>query len=151
MGELTDARRLFGLRWSEMIERSWPWLVRAGLPRQLASLAKEIGRHKGRPILAYTLPMLEEAGVASLAVPFVAEDGVLLDPGLVSSAGDLARVVAFELAYMLHPWWEDPDPERHEKIERFASNLAPKLLSKRPDYPMEEFVLFSLGRRAILN
>jgi hypothetical protein len=92
--------------------------------------------------------MFEEAGVAGLAVPFVTEDGVLLDPALISSADDLARVVAFELAYMLHPSWEDPDPERYEDVERFASKLAPKLLSKPPDYPMDEFVLFTSRGRA---
>jgi hypothetical protein len=134
-----------------MVERSWPGLVKAGLPPQLASLAEEIGRHKGRPIRAFTLAMFEETGVAGLGVPFVAEDGVLLDPALFSSEDDLAWVVAFELAYMLHPWWEDPDPERHESIERFASQLAPRLLSKPPDYPMDEFVLFTARRPAILT
>src|SRR2546421_10967752 len=126
MGESIDGFRLSGLGWTQMVERSWPELVSAGLPSQLASLAQELGRHRGRPVRLFTMPMLE-AGVAGLALPFVDDDGILLDPSLICSEPRLGEVVAHELAYMLHPNWEDLAGD-HGEMEQFASELAPMLL-----------------------
>jgi hypothetical protein len=148
MGESIVGFRLSGLGWTQMVERSWPELVRAGLPSQLASLAQELGRLRGRPVRAFTMPMLE-AGVAGLALPFVADDGIVVDPSLVSKMDELGQVVAYELAYMLYPHWEDPGSDHYEQIDGFASKLAPMLLAKRPDYSWTEVaVLASPGRGA---
>jgi hypothetical protein len=131
-----------------MAERSWPGLVEAGLPRQLASLALELGRHRGRPVRAFTMPMLE-AGVAGLALPFVSEDGIVVDPSLVSGGDKLGEVVANELGYVLHPLWEDPASHDHREMEEFASKLAPMLLAKPPEYSWTDVVvLASRGTRS---
>jgi hypothetical protein len=37
----------------------------------------------------------------------VDDDGIILDPSLTCSEPMLGQVVAHELAYMLHPNWED--------------------------------------------
>jgi hypothetical protein len=86
MGESLDGLQLSGLRWTQTVEQPWPRLVRAGLPSQLASLALELGDHRSRPVRALTMPMLE-AGVGGLALPFVADDGIVFDPSLVSAGG----------------------------------------------------------------
>ncbi len=142
-----DAFQLSRLGWSQMVEQPWPRLVRAGLPIQLASLARELGHYNERPVRAFTLPMLE-AGVAGLAVPFLADDGILFDPSLIPRRDLLGEVAAYELAYMLHPHWEDPDPDEHEEMERFASKLGPMLLAKPPDYPMAHVAALAPRRRA---
>ncbi len=148
MGESIGGFQLSGLGWTQMVERSWPELVRAGLPSQLASLAQELGRLRGRPVRAFTMPMLE-AGVAGLALPFVADDGIVIDPSLVSKMDEFGQVVAHELAYMLYPHWEDPGSDNYEEIDGFASKLAPMLLAKRPDYSWTQVaVLASPGRGA---
>jgi hypothetical protein len=148
MGESIDGLQLSGLGWTQMVERSWPELVRAGLPSQLASLAHELGQYRERPVRAFTMPMLE-AGVAGLALPFVADDGIVVDPSLVSKLDEFGQVVAHELAYMLYPHWEDPGSDDYEEIDGFASKLAPMLLAKPPDYSWTQVaVLASPGRRA---
>ena len=133
MGESVDGFQLSGLGWTQMVERSWPELVSAGLPSQLASLAQELGRLRGRPVRAFTMPMLE-AGVAGLTLPFVADDGIVVDPSLVSKMDEFGQVVAHELAYMLYPHWEDAGSDDYEEMNGFASKLAPMLLAKPPDY-----------------
>jgi hypothetical protein len=147
MEKSVDGHLLVGLGWAQMIERTWPGLVRAGLPRQLESLARDLGHYRERPVRVFTMPMLE-AGVAGLALPFVADDGIVLDPSLATSGGHrLGEVVARELAYMLHPHWEDPGPDDDEKMESFACKLAPMLLAKPPDYQwIDVAVLASPGR-----
>jgi len=148
MGESIDGFQLSGLGWTQMVERSWPELVSAGLPSQLASLAQELGRLRGRPVRAFTMPMLE-AGVAGLTLPFVADDGIVVDPSLVSKMDKLGDVVAHELAYMLYPHWEDAGSDDYEEMDGFASKLAPMLLAKPPDYSWTEVaVLASPGRGA---
>ena len=93
------------------------------------------------------MPMLE-AGVGGLALPFVADDGIVVDPSLVSAAGHrLAEVVAHELAYMLHPHWDDLDADEAEKIENFASKLAPLLLAKPLDYQWTDVAVLASRRR----
>jgi hypothetical protein len=146
MGELKDAH-LQGFAWTKMVERSWPEMVRAALPMQLASLACELGHCRERPVRAFTMPMLE-AGVVGLALPFLADDGVMLDPSLVLAGGHrLGEVVAHELAYMLHPNWEDPGSIDPDRMESFAAKLAPMLLAKPPDYQWTDVaVLASPGR-----
>ncbi len=80
------------------------------------------------------MPMLE-AGVGGLALPFLADDGIVFDPSLVSTGREwLSEVVAHELAYMLHPRWDDPGATEHERIEKFACTLAPMLLAKPVEY-----------------
>jgi hypothetical protein len=138
--------QLSGLGWTEMAEWSWPELVREGLPRQLASLADELGRHRGRPVRAFTMPMLE-AGEAGLAMPFVADDAIVVDPSVVSQRDKLGEVVAHQLAYMLHPRWDDPGSDDYEDLDGFASKLAPMLLAKPPDYSWTDVaVLASPGQ-----
>ena len=148
MGELIDGLRLSGLRWSKMVEQSWPGLVRAGLPTQLASLAHELGHYNERRVRAFTLPMLE-AGVAGLAVPFLADDGILFDPSLIPRRHELGEVVAHELAYMLHPHWDNPGLDDDEEMARFASKVAPMLLAKPPDYSMADVAALAPRRRTI--
>ena len=147
MGESIDGFQLSRLGWTQMVERSWPELVSAGLPSQLASLAQELGRVRGRPVRAFTLPMLE-AGVAGLALPFMADDGIVIDPSLVSRVHEFGQVVARELAYMLYPHWEDPGSDDYEEIDGFASKLAPMLLAKPPNYQWTDVVVLASPGRA---
>jgi hypothetical protein len=145
-----DGRLLSGFGWTQMVEETWPGLVEAGLPKQLASLAGELGRHRRRPIRAFTMPMLA-AGVAGLALPFVADDRIVLDPSVVSRRDKLDEVVAHELAYMLHPHWDNPGSDDHEEMEGFASKLTPMLLAKPPDYQWTDVAaLASPGRPTTL-
>ena len=148
MGELMDGSQLAGLGWTEMAEWSWPELVREGLPRQLASLADELGRQRGRPVRVFTMQMLE-AGETGLAVPFAAEDGIVVDPSVVSQRDKLSEVVAHQLAYMLHPRWDDPASDDYEELDGFASKLASMLLAKPSDYSWTDVAVLASPGRAI--
>jgi hypothetical protein len=143
-----NAFQLSGLSWTQMVERSWPGLVEVGLPSQLASLARELGDHRDRPVRAFTMPMLE-AGVAGLALPFLSDDGIVIDPSLVSEGDKLGQVVAHELAYVMHPLWEEPGSYDHGEMEEFASKLAPMLLAKAPDYLWTDVVVLASPGHAI--
>jgi hypothetical protein len=148
VGETFDARQLAGLGWTEMIERPWSELLKAGLPMQLESLARELGRSRNRPVQVFTMPMLE-AGVIGLALPFAAGDGIVLDPSVVSAGRKkLGQVVAHELAYMLHPRWDDSGFTEYEEVESFASKLAPMLLAKPPDYQWTDVAILASPGRA---
>jgi hypothetical protein len=128
------------LGWRQLAEWSWPDLVAAGLPVQLAELADDVGNLTRRPVLVYTMP-LEQAGVVGLTVPFVYDDGVVLDPGLLSDATQLAEVVAHELAHILYPGWTGLRPDQHDEMETFALALGPLLLRRLPRGALEVGVL----------
>jgi hypothetical protein len=147
-GELMNDFQPSALGWTKMVEQPWPTLVKAGLPIQLASLARELGHYTERPLRAFTMPVLN-AGVAGLAVPFLGDDGILFDPSLISNRFMLGEVVAHELASMLHPHWDDPGPDDDEEIESFASKLGPMLLAAPPDYPMADVAAMAPRRRSI--
>jgi hypothetical protein len=73
-----------------------------------------------------------EAGIASLAVPFMDDDGILFDPSLLDHPLELARVIADELALMFYPGWSDPHLDEYEQMQAFVSVLAPMLLLRLP-------------------
>ena len=90
-----------------------------------------------------------EGGVAGLAVPFLADDGILFDPSLIPRRHELGEVVAYELAYMLHPHWDNPGLDGDEEMGRFASKVAPMLLAKPPDYSMADVAALAPRRGTI--
>ncbi|HEX4541145.1 MAG TPA: hypothetical protein VH112_12970 [Acidimicrobiales bacterium] len=94
------------------------------------------------------MPMLD-VGVAGLALPFLADDGIVVDPSLLSGGDKLGEVVAHELARVLHPLWEDSAPDEHGKMEEFASKLTPMLLAKEPDYSWADVVVLASPGHAI--
>jgi hypothetical protein len=77
------------------------------------------------------MPTLE-AGIASLAVPFMDDDGILFDPSLLDRPPVLSRAIAQELALMLYPGWSDLRAEEYEQVQAFVSTLAPMLLVDLP-------------------
>jgi hypothetical protein len=119
------------LEWGELSERTWAELVDRGLPGHLADLGIDLGERNERRIRLYTLPMVR-AGITSLIVPFVSEDGILLDPSLLEQAGGMATEVARGIAYMLFPAWDDPSPEMYPEMNAFAMSVGPMLLRREP-------------------
>jgi hypothetical protein len=90
-----------------------------------------------------------EAGVTGLALPFISDDGIVVDPSLVSEGDELGEVVAHELACVLHPLWEERAPNDHGEMEEFASKLAPMLLAKPSDYSWTDVVVLASRGHAI--
>jgi hypothetical protein len=124
------------LQWDQLSELGWWDLVGLGLPSELAALAVDMSRRAGRRLRVYVTPTLD-AGVSGLAVPFLDEDGILFDPSLLDRGGELARVIAHELACLLYPGWVDPGIEEYDGMQKFASVLAPMLLRERPESAAE--------------
>jgi hypothetical protein len=124
------------LGWRQLVERSWQELVAAGLPVELAKLADDVSNLTRRPVLVYTMP-LEQAGVSGLAVPFVYDDGVVLDPSLMSDPTELTEIVAHELAHILYPGWSGLERDQHDEMEAFARALGPALLGQLPSGSIE--------------
>jgi hypothetical protein len=120
-----------GLGWRHLAERTWPELVAAGLPAELAELGQDVSNLTGRPVLVYTMPM-EQVGVSGVALPFISDDGVVIDPCLLRRPRPLAATVAHELAHILHPWWPDLDRDQQDEMETFALVLGPALLDQLP-------------------
>ena len=119
------------LDWGAMSERSWQELVAAGLPVELAELGQDVSRRTGRPVLVYTMPM-EQAGVSGVALPFVDDDGVVVDPRLLGRPDQLAATVAHELAHILYPGWPNLHRDQQDEVESFALTLGPALLDQLP-------------------
>lgn len=119
------------LGWSELVERSWEEFASTGLPNELAELGRNVGDVMGRPVHVYTMPILH-AGVSGLAVPFVSDDGVVIDPCLLDRPHQLPSVVAHELAHILYPRWADLPLDEHDEMEAFALTLGPILLERLP-------------------
>jgi hypothetical protein len=143
MGLVEQQLSLLG--WEQMSELGWWDLVGLGLPSQLAELAINMSSRAGRRLRVYVMPTLE-AGVAGLALPFLDEDGVLFDSSLLDHAGEMANVIAHELAYMLYPGWNDLGIEEYEQMQGFASALGQMILDYLPTTaeatdPMVEVVL----------
>src|SRR5438128_380009 len=105
---ITDGPQVGEASWEQLAQRRWTELVEVGLPSQLVDLARDASNQNHRPIRVFSLPMAE-AGIGAVVVPFMSEDWLLFDPCLVGDAGELARVIAGELAHLLHPGWA----ERH--------------------------------------
>jgi predicted Zn-dependent protease len=133
---LVDNATVTRLGWRQLVERSWQELVAAGLPVELAELAGDVSNLTRRPVLVYTMP-LEQAGVSGLAVPFVYDDGVVLDPSLLSDPTELAEIVAHELAHVLYPGWSGLERDQHDEMEAFARVLGPVLLDQLPSGSIE--------------
>jgi hypothetical protein len=121
------------LGWEQMREVGWSDLIQHRLPPQVADLATHMSRRSSRRIRVFAMPTLA-AGVAGVAVPFLHDDGILVDPSLLAQPDELTSVVAHELAYMLYPGWSDVSlGGEYDEMERFASMLAPVLLRDLPD------------------
>jgi hypothetical protein len=73
-----------------------------------------------------------DVGPAGLALPFVHDDGIVVDPYLLGHPSYLASVVAYEVAHLLYPGWGDCRVEEYEAVEKFASTLAPTILGRLP-------------------
>jgi hypothetical protein len=119
------------LGWRELRERSWTELVEHGLPRQLADLSADVGERNRRPIRVYTLPTVQ-AGIASLAVPFTEDDGIMFDPLLLDDRDELTTEVARGLAYTLYPGWGDTRLDDYDQMNAFAAVVSRILLRKLP-------------------
>jgi hypothetical protein len=119
------------LGWRQLAQRSWRELVAAGLPVELAELRQDVGNLTGRPVFVYTMPT-EQAGLSGVALPFVNDDGVVIDPRLLGRPRQLAATVAHELAHILYPGWPDLDRDKHDEAETFALALGPVLLDQLP-------------------
>ncbi|HEX4539036.1 MAG TPA: hypothetical protein VH112_02240 [Acidimicrobiales bacterium] len=128
---LLDGHALTELGWSELCEHSWSDLLDRGLPRELADFSHDLGDRSGRPILVFTMPMMQ-AGVPSLAIPLLSGDGILLDPFLLDLPDELTNAFALELGYMLYPGWDDPVLEAYDEMVAFASVLGRALLRRLP-------------------
>jgi hypothetical protein len=111
------------LQWKRLVERPWPELTELGLPSRLAEVAEEVGQGNGRDVRVYTMPTLE-AGYVSLSVPFMAEDGIIIDPSLVSRVDDLAEAVAYHLALLLDPRWTEVGPGELEDRRVLATTIS---------------------------
>src|SRR5438874_1473855 len=131
MARLGDHEVVAGLGWSELTERDWDEALAGGLPHQLIDLIRDASRHLARPIRLYTMPMME-VGVAGLALPFVDDDGIVLDPVILGDPALLPRIAARELARMFHPGWSELRPEQDHEVEEFVAVLAPMLLWRLP-------------------
>lgn len=130
MGDL-DEQLLTRLGWHQLNERSWTELVGRGLPGQLAALSHDLGDRNERPIRVFTLPTME-AGVASLAVPFAEDDGILFDPVLLEDRCGLTTEIARGLGYMLYPSWEEAGLDEYDEMIAFASVLTRVLVNWLP-------------------
>lgn len=120
-----------GLGWDELGEHSWAELIEAGFPSQLANLGADLARRCGRPLRVFTMPTMR-VGIAGLAVPFIDDDGIVLDRSLLDDPEELSGLVSHELAHMLYTGWRDVRPDRRDVMEKFASTLAPTLLGLLP-------------------
>ena len=130
MSDSEGAVEVLELGWSEMTERSWSQLVAKGLPRQLMASAEELGNRSGRAVRIYTMPTLR-AGCSGLALPFLDDDGITVDPALLSDPGALAEAVAYLLAYLLDPRWNDDAASDNQGDRKaFAAALGPILLEQ---------------------
>ena len=116
------------LGWAQLEEKAWSDLVDVGLPSHLAEVAREVGDRTGRRVRIYTMPILE-AGCRSFAVPFLEEDGIIVDPSLLSRVSDLAATVAHQLGHLLDPRWNDADSEGLGESEMLAASIAESLLA----------------------
>lgn len=119
------------LGWRQLAQRTWRELIAAGLPVELAELCQDVGNLTGRPVSVYTMPT-EQAGLSGVALPFVSDDGVVIDPCLLGRPRQLAATVAHELAHILHPRWPDLDRDKHDETETFALALGQDLLDQLP-------------------
>jgi hypothetical protein len=127
----TNSSMVARLGWDELTEFSWTQLIEAGFPPELASLGCDLARQTGRPLRVFTMPVMR-VGIAGLAVPFVDDDGIVFDQCLLGNTDALSSLLSHELAHILYPGWNDCGPAHHEEMERFASILAPTLLSRLP-------------------
>jgi hypothetical protein len=132
------------LGWQELSERTWAELVDRGLPGHLADLGIDLSERNERRIRLYTLPTVQ-VGIASLTVPFIADDGILFDPSLLDKPGHMATEVARGLAYVLFPAWDDPSPENYPEMNAFAVALASMLLGHEPRSVSEAEPLVALA------
>ena len=119
------------LGWEQLSEQSWTDLVDLGLPTQLANLSEDIGERNDRQVRVFTVPTLE-AGIASLAVPFTEDDGILFDPSLLNHPGEMTEEIARGLAYMLYPGWVASGLEDYDEMNAFASVVTRVLISWLP-------------------
>ena len=126
-----DSPLVARLGWRELSETCWSALIEAGLPAELAELSEDLSQRSGRPLRVFAMPTLH-AGITGLAVPFVDDDGIVIDPSILGYAPDLSAVIAHELAHMLYPAWSCLTPTKHEEMEVFARILGPSLLSSLP-------------------
>jgi hypothetical protein len=143
---ITDGPQVGEASWDELAQRHWIELVEAGLPSQLADLARDASNRNRRPVRVFSLPMAE-AGVGGVAVPFMNEDWLLFDPSLVGDGCELARVIAGELAHMLYPGWAERHLDEYDELEHFAAALTPTLLERLPRSVDEVVPLIELTMR----
>jgi hypothetical protein len=132
------------LPWRELSERTWAELVDRGLPGHLADLGIDLSERNERRIRLYTLPT-QQVGIASLTVPFIADDGILLDPSLLDKPGHMATEVARGLSCVLYPRWEDLRVEMYDEMNTFARALASMLLGHEPRSVSEAEPLVALA------
>lgn len=131
MSLITDGPQVGEAGWEELTQRRWIELVQAGLPSQLADLARDASNRNHRPVGVFSLPMAEP-GICGVTPPFMNEDWLLFDPSLEGDTCDLARVIAGELAQLLYPGWTERHLDAHDEIDRFAAALTPTLLERLP-------------------
>jgi len=131
MALASDSPLVARLGWDELVEHSWTELLAAGLPSQLAALSRDLGERTGRPLRVFTMPTMR-VGVAGLAVPFVDDDGIVLDRSVLDDPDVLSTLVSHELAHVLYPGWSDLRVDQRDEMEAFAKILAPNLCTRLP-------------------
>ena len=136
------------LEWEKLSEWTWADLVARGLPRVLADLGLDLSERRRRRIRVFTIPTAH-AGISCFAVPFLDDDGILLDPSLLEQPQEMGRGVAHGLASMLYPAWSNAGFEQYDQMHSFALALGPVLLREAPrsiteTEPMVAFALSGL-------
>jgi hypothetical protein len=119
------------LGWGELAEHTWTELVSAGVPTQLVDLGRDLGERTGRPLRVFTMPTMR-VGIAGLAVPFLDDDGIVVDGSVLDCPDELPDLFSHELAHMLYPGWIRLRHDQRDEMEAFATMLAPRLLNRLP-------------------
>jgi hypothetical protein len=119
------------LGWGELAEHTWTELLSAGVPPQLVDLGRDLGERTGRPLRVFTMPTMR-VGIAGLAVPFLDDDGIVVDGSVLDDPDELLNLFSHELAHMLYPGWSHLRHDQRDEMEAFAVMLAPTLLSRLP-------------------
>jgi hypothetical protein len=127
----SDSPLVARLGWRELAEHTWTELVSAGVPTQLVDLGRDLSERTGRPLRVFTMPTMH-VGIAGLAVPFLDDDGIVVDGSVLDRPDELPDLFSHELAHMLYPGWSRLRYDQRDEMEAFATMLAPRLLNRLP-------------------